>query len=263
LPKDKKLPALQFYPGDWRKALDVQSLSFHDRGVWFEMLMIMHDSERRGVLVLNGVAMTEEMIARAIGLDNQTFNQTLTTLLTIGVASREEGTGAIMCRRMVRDENIRKIRAEAGSKGGNPVLLNQKSTTTDKQKSTPSSSSSLKDLRPDDVLEAWNLNRGPLSEVMKLSGKRRDKILLRLKEGMTVDLFRKAVSIAATTPFLTGKSVRGWKCDFDFLIENDTNLFKVLEGKYGKPTSSSQEENPDMLAFIRARKAAILAEAQR
>ena len=47
--KDKKLPALQFYPGDWRKDLGVQSLSFHDRGVWFEMLMLMHDSENRGV----------------------------------------------------------------------------------------------------------------------------------------------------------------------------------------------------------------------
>ena len=54
VPRDKKLPAMQFYPGDWRKDIGVQSLSFHDRGVWFEMLMLMHGSERRGVLVLNG-----------------------------------------------------------------------------------------------------------------------------------------------------------------------------------------------------------------
>jgi len=140
--KDKKLPALQFYPGDWRKSVDVQSLNFHDRGVWFEMLMLMHESERRGVLVLNGHPMNDEMIARVLGLDKQTFNQTLTTLLTIGVASREEVTGAIMCRRMVRDENLRKVRSEAGSKGGNPVLVKQNKTIRDKQKSTPSSSSS-------------------------------------------------------------------------------------------------------------------------
>ena len=148
--KDKKLPALQFYPGDWRKDMGVQSLSFHDRGVWFEMLMLMHDSERRGVLVLNGKAMSDEMIARAIGLDNQMFNQTLTTLLTNGVADREQETGAVINRRMVRDEYLRKIRANAGSKGGNPVLLNQIPTTLVnqipttpvKQKPTPSSSSS-------------------------------------------------------------------------------------------------------------------------
>lgn len=145
--KDKKLPAMQFYPGDWRKDIGVQSLSFNDRGIWFEMLMLMHDSERRGVLVLNGQPMSDEMIARAIGLDNQTFNQSLTTLLNTGVASREEDTGAVMNRRMVRDEHLRKIRAACGAKGGNPALLNRKLTTPDKGNETPSfsvSSSSSK-----------------------------------------------------------------------------------------------------------------------
>lgn len=141
--KDKKLPAMQFYPGDWRKDIGVQSLSFHDRGVWFEMLMLMHDSERRGVLVLNGKPMSDDMIARAIGLDNQTFNQSLTILLSTGVASREVETGAVMNRRMVRDEYVRKVRVAAGSKGGNPALLNRNSTTPDKQNQTPSSSISF------------------------------------------------------------------------------------------------------------------------
>ena len=139
-----KLPAFQFYPGDWRKDMGVQSLSFHDRGVWWEMLCLMHESERRGVLILNGQAMTEDSLTRLLGLDKQILTTTLTTLLTSGVASREEHTGAIYSRRMVRDENLRKIRTEAGSKGGNPVLLNQNTTTTVNQKSTPSSSSSLK-----------------------------------------------------------------------------------------------------------------------
>jgi hypothetical protein len=144
--KSDKLPAIQFYPGDWRKDPGIRTLSYHDRGVWFEILLMMHESDRRGVLLLNGRAMSDKEIALALGLDNQTFNQTLTTLLSSGVTCREEETGALMNRRMVRDEEIRKIRREAGAKGGNPRLLNQKSkqkpTTTDKQKSTPSSSSS-------------------------------------------------------------------------------------------------------------------------
>jgi hypothetical protein len=40
-----KLPALQWYPADWRKDPGVQALSLHDRMVWFEMLMLMHESE--------------------------------------------------------------------------------------------------------------------------------------------------------------------------------------------------------------------------
>ncbi len=150
-----KLPAIQFYPGDWRKDVGVQSLTFHDRGVWFELLMLMHESERRGVLVLNGRAIPESALARLLGLDNQILTTTLTTLLDVGVVSVEEATGALMSRRMVRDEHLRTVRAECGKLGGNPALkpslvkqrstipLKQRTTTRDKQKATPSSSSSI------------------------------------------------------------------------------------------------------------------------
>jgi hypothetical protein len=137
-----KLPALQFYPGDWKKDIGVQSLSFHDRGVWFELLLLMHDSEQRGQLMLNGHAISDEGIARLVGLDNQTCNQTLSTLLKLGVASREANSGALICRRMVKDEKNRLAHAAAGKMGGNPALLNQKANQTANQTPTPSSSSS-------------------------------------------------------------------------------------------------------------------------
>lgn len=142
--KSDKLPALQFYPGDWRKDVGVQSLSYHDRGVWFEMLMLMHESEQRGKLLLNGAPMPMDALAKVLGLDNQILTNTLTTLATYGVTSICENTGAIMCRRMVRDEHIREIRKKSGRMGGNPALVNQKSnqsaTTGVKQNPTPSSS---------------------------------------------------------------------------------------------------------------------------
>jgi len=131
-----KLPALQFYPGDWRKDVGVQSLTYHDRGVWFEILMLMHESEPRGMLLLNGRPVTDEALGRLLGLDNQTLKQTLTTLLSSGVASIDESTGALMNRRMVRDEKVRQIRSEAGKMGGNPALIKQNPTTKVKQKRT-------------------------------------------------------------------------------------------------------------------------------
>ena len=149
-----KLPAIQFYPGDWKRDPGVQALSFHDRGVWLEIICLMHESEQRGVLLLGGNPMPDEALARLLGLDNQILTTTLTTLLTYGVASRDPETGALINRRMVRDEELRQIRAESGKKGGNPALkpvllnqisttpVNQISTTHLKQISTPSSSSS-------------------------------------------------------------------------------------------------------------------------
>ena len=149
-----KLPALQFYPGDWRKDPGVQSLNYFDRGVWFEILCLMHESSDRGKLLLNGQPMPDDALATILGLDKQILTTTLNTLLTYGVASRDEETGALINRRMVKDEELRQKRTEAGKLGGNPVLVKQKSTKRQpksqpngnqppKQNPTPSTSSSV------------------------------------------------------------------------------------------------------------------------
>ncbi|MDQ2793612.1 MAG: hypothetical protein M3Y12_06340 [Bacteroidota bacterium] len=146
-----KLPAIQFYPGDWHKDQGVQALDLLQRGAWFELLLMMHDSDERGVLLVNGAPMPDAVIARRLGLDNQSANQILTTLLTYGVASRRDTDGALFCRRMVKDERLRQVRTESGKKGGNPRLLNQTAnqppkqtpTTGVKQIPTPSFSSSI------------------------------------------------------------------------------------------------------------------------
>jgi uncharacterized phage protein (TIGR02220 family) len=127
--KNAKLPSFQFYPGDWRKDPGVQSLTYQDRGVWFEILCMMHESEQRGRLLLNGSALPDDALARLLGLDRQVLSNTLSTLLARGVASRDPATGALLNRRMVRDEEIRKIRRKCGKLGGNPKLLIQKTTT--------------------------------------------------------------------------------------------------------------------------------------
>ena len=160
-----KLPAIQFYPGDWRKDVGVQSLSFHDRGVWFEMLMLMHESEQRGLLILNSQPMNDDAVARLLGLNKQTLVKTLDRLLSSGVASRDEQTGALMCRRMVRDEHVRCVRTEAGKQGGNPNLVKQKTPDapilvnhTANQIPTPSSSSSLSTTTPKQKLRTLPQN---------------------------------------------------------------------------------------------------------
>jgi hypothetical protein len=142
-----KLPALQWYPGDWRKDVGIQSLSYHDRGVWFEMLMLMHESPVRGKLMIGGKAASEDLIAGVLHLDIETFRGTVTTLLDRGICDRDSRTGALMNRRMVRDEegrsrNRRKLekwRKDKKIKGNG----NQKETPdVTPKKPLPSSSSS-------------------------------------------------------------------------------------------------------------------------
>jgi len=113
----EKLPALQFYPGDWRKDPGVQALDFHDRGVWFELLCMMHESSDRGRLTLNGRPMPDAAIARNLGIQEADWKQTRSRLEAYGVASVTED-GTLFNRRMVKDEAKRERLAEAGRKGG-------------------------------------------------------------------------------------------------------------------------------------------------
>jgi len=123
-----KLPALHFYIGDWRKDIGVQSLSYELRGIWFEILCLMHESEQRGKLLLKGKPMTEDQLSRILGLDNQILTTALRSILSAGVADIDQETGAIMSRRMVRDEKLRIVRKECGKLGGNPDLVKQNPT---------------------------------------------------------------------------------------------------------------------------------------
>lgn len=138
-----KMPAFQFYPGDWRKDPGVQALDYETRGIWIEILCLMHESDERGVLLLNGRTMPVEALARLLGLTHPKLNKHLTKLLDHGVIRRRDRDGALYSKRMVADEHLLQVRREAGKLGGNPLLLNQKDNQTPNQKPTPSSSTSV------------------------------------------------------------------------------------------------------------------------
>lgn len=70
-----------------------------------------------------------------------------------------------------------------------------------------------------------------ISRVLKLTNKRKEKLKKRLDE-IGEDEFIKAFDCIKESDFLQGKNDNGWRVSFDWLIENDTNAVKVLEGKY-------------------------------
>jgi len=149
-----KLPAMQWYPGDWRKDPGVQALSYEERGVWFELLMLMHDCEDRGKLMLNGKPIEHKRLAVMLRLTEAEITEHITQYITLGVASVCPDTGAVMCRRMVRDEANRMKNVINGKKGGNPAFEkgkdnpyykrpdNPTDNPKDNRKISPSSSSS-------------------------------------------------------------------------------------------------------------------------
>jgi hypothetical protein len=118
-----KLPAIMFYIGDWMKASDIRMCSFAARGLWFDMLCLMHESDRRGFLQQpNGLPISQEQLCRMTGGSPDEVARLLQELDNSGVFSRSD-KGIIYCRRMVRDEHKRQLLSAAGRKGGgNPLL---------------------------------------------------------------------------------------------------------------------------------------------
>lgn len=92
------------------------------RGLWAEMLCLMHEGNPYGYLAVNGKPMDADKIARLVGISEKEYRRLLEELVDAGVPSIAEN-GAVFSRRMVRDEHIRNVRAEAGKKGGNPNLV--------------------------------------------------------------------------------------------------------------------------------------------
>jgi len=139
-----KIPSLQFYPGDWLKDPAVRSVSFEARGLWIDMLCLMHESDRRGFLQhATGKPVTAEQLARMTGCSTDDVSRLLQELYNSGVYSCTDH-GVIFNRRMAKDERFRVSRVENGKKGGRPKITYPKPTgeATKKLNLTPSSSSS-------------------------------------------------------------------------------------------------------------------------
>ena len=145
-----KRPSFQFYPGDWLNDASLRACSIGARGLWVDMLCLMHQGSEYGCLKVNHRPILPENLARMLGATTDDVIGWLDELEQFGVFSRDE-SGCILSRRMIRDEKIRQARAAGGSLGGNPALKGKKKdeekdeekvNLDDNLRPTPSSSSS-------------------------------------------------------------------------------------------------------------------------
>lgn len=117
-----KRPAFQFYPADWRRDSALQSCSVAARGLWIELMCVMHDCEPYGVLSVNGKAMSASQLSRLVGEQEKVVTRLLSELEDAGVCSRDE-QGRLFSRRMVKDEAVRESRANGGHAGADRSWL--------------------------------------------------------------------------------------------------------------------------------------------
>lgn len=156
-------PFMKFYPQDWRADEKLRFCSLGARGLWIEMLALMHRSERYGQLLINGINPSAEQLAMQVAASAETVEEMLKELEAAGVFSRT-ATGSIYSRRMKRDEKKAKIARQNGKTGGNPNLRKQKrNPASDKGSDNREDKGGLKPHIPearDQIPEEGSLNLG-------------------------------------------------------------------------------------------------------
>ena len=112
-------PWLQFYPSDWRGDPKLRICSLAARGLWIEMIALMHEANPRGHLLVNGIAPNEQQLSALTGTNAEQVSIWLSELESAGVFSRTD-SGVIYSRRMTRDEQKAEISRKNGLQGGRP-----------------------------------------------------------------------------------------------------------------------------------------------
>jgi hypothetical protein len=238
---NKKLPAFQFYPGDWMKDPNLRRCTHAAKGLWMDLLCLMFESEERGVLISSRRAWSDEEIALAVGGDSTAVLACLQELILKGVALRRKD-GALLSKRMIRDEKTRVQNIENGKKGGNRNLMKtvkEGDNPPDKPKPTPSSSSSTS---------------SSLEEINKESSSSPDK------PGELAEALAYAQSLQGYDPEVVkhwyasrdsvgwervnGSLVRNWRSDLDAWVLKHTRDLASSPPPNRRPPATKQPAQP-------------------
>jgi hypothetical protein len=121
----KKMPYLKLFIGDLKKERTFTCLSLAAKGLWLEMLFIMHDSEPRGFLRLSMA-----QLSRTVGAPEKEVLACIREMEQVGTFSRDEEK-VIFNRRMVRESGISEVRSVAGAAGVAARLNKQNGSKSD------------------------------------------------------------------------------------------------------------------------------------
>lgn len=227
---------LVFHPGDWLGDPGLRLVSFEARALWFEMLLLMAFSERRGYLTLNGAAMPHAKLARLVGTTEGCVDDLVKQLEEERVFSRTDD-GVIYNRRMAR-EATQPIVAPAPEVAG-------------EQEQMPHG---IPPVPYDRIVEAYHVALPQLTKVQKMTTARKASVRARWREAWEgvgkrkgwksvdegVAHFTKFFGyVARECPFLLGEEAgtrdgqRAFQADFEWLMK-DGNFTKTCEGRYAR-----------------------------
>ena len=132
--------------------------------------------------------------------------------------------GIVNSLRTSKRQRFNGLQAKGKGKGPRPSMYGNQNA----RKSTTAQDS----LTPEEFAEMWNAIPGDYPEVSDIVGKRKENALARLREFGNTKA-EQAEKIRAILDAVTKSTfTNGWRCNFDWLVEDESNWRKVLEGQF-------------------------------
>lgn len=258
-----KAPAFQFYAADWLSDEQVQLMTLEEEGVYIRLIAYCW---REGSIPADTKAISrlckgasEEAIQSVLGCFDEHPNypgrmkhprlekerekqeQWSKKKSAAGKASgksrRERRLHAEQvlntCSDSVRTEREQKRTLQSSSSFASSSA--NKTTTPDGVVADATAE------RPEEFANVWNRERGTLPKVRDFPDSRKRRVKIRMGQGLTTEKFGEVVRRCTATPFLRGENPNGWMASFDWLMANDVNISKVLEGKYDGSNSNGHK----------------------
>lgn len=237
---------MKFYPTDWRSDPALRMCRLSARGLWIEMIALMHEAAPYGHLLVSGRSPTNAQLAVLVGTSPDQIPELIGELESAGVFSRTR-EGVIYSRKMTRLAKKAAIARKNGKNGGNPTLgKHDENKPSDKgedkgglkpqkpearSQKEEDANASLSELRI--AVDAFNATAAEAGwpQCQRLSKAREAALKARLAECGGVDGWRIALAKARASPHLTGQNDRGWTASFDFLTQA-SSFAKLMEGNY-------------------------------
>jgi uncharacterized protein YdaU (DUF1376 family) len=243
----KKSPWFKFYPQDWLSG--TRCLSPYDTGIYITLIAMMYD--QCGPLIFD-----RPTLAHLCGTFAKPFSASVDRLIAQGKLI-EDQSGLSNRRTMeVLAERVQKYNLRTGeniiSESGQKIEQNQDSggrlaRSREKQKQKQSESSrddSHTHVPPHDecalAYDAWNrlAEETGLTRAQVLNQTRRASLARRIGEAGGLKAWLDVLEKVRSSSFCNGGGDRGWRIDFDAMIQAKT-FTKLMEGSFDDKRNGS------------------------
>lgn len=263
---------MKFYTSDWRADPRLKMCSPAARGMWIEMICLMHEATPYGHLLIHGQPPNEAQLASLTGIPFAELSDLVGELERMGVFSRTR-EGVIYSRKLVRMASRSAISRKNGKRGGNPNLRNE---CENNDQDNPRLKGDVKPQKPearsqiikeakassseaDEAVADYNdaARRSGWAVVQRLSKARLSAVNARLRDAGGLEGWRAALAKAEASDFLCGRRPGRdgpFFASFDFLTQA-SSFARLVEGTYDNRTNPGQPApakaaSDDMLAQI-------------